>query len=63
MVSLVTNGGCGAVRYKSPDGKPLNSFGFGEEPLDVAEALEVIEETHGYWRRLREKGHDSLWVG
>ena len=50
-------------RYKSPDGKPLNSFGFGEEPLDVKEALEVIEETHGYWQQLREKGHESLWVG
>jgi len=49
--------------YKSPDGKPLNNFGFDEEPLDAAGAIEVIEETHGYWKKLRETGHGNLWVG
>ena len=24
---------------------------------------QVIEETHGFWKKLREKGHGSLWVG
>ena len=24
---------------------------------------EVIEETHGYWKKLRETGHGGLWVG
>lgn len=49
--------------YKSPDGKPLNSFGFDEQPVDTTGAIEVIEETHGYWKKLRETGHGGLWVG
>ncbi|CAK9008084.1 unnamed protein product [Durusdinium trenchii] len=49
--------------YKLPDGKPLNSFGFGEQPLDAPEAIKVIEETHGFWKKLREKGDSNLWVG
>lgn len=31
------------TRYKSPDGKPLNNFGFDEEPLDAAGAIEALE--------------------
>jgi len=50
--------------YKTPDGKPLNAFGFGEKALGRAHALEVIAETHGAWQRLydgkAEKG--KLWV-
>eukprot|EP00931_Biecheleriopsis_adriatica_P098266 TRINITY_DN72190_c0_g1_i1.p1 TRINITY_DN72190_c0_g1~~TRINITY_DN72190_c0_g1_i1.p1 ORF type:complete len:310 (-),score=62.66 TRINITY_DN72190_c0_g1_i1:35-904(-) len=51
--------------YKTPDGKPLNSFGFDEKPIDLKSALEVIEETHGYWKRLRSAETDDhgLWVG
>jgi len=50
--------------YKTPDGKPLNEFGFDEEPLDQAGALEIIAETHEAWRTLREQGaHPSLWTG
>eukprot|EP01036_Dinobryon_divergens_P032880 gene32880-42557_t len=50
--------------YKTPDDKPLNAFGFGEEALSKKVALEVIEETHGYWKDLvagkSEKG--KLWL-
>jgi len=50
--------------YKTPDGKPLNAFGFGEEPLDRKAALEVIRETHGYWKRLQSSDAESgLWIG
>lgn len=51
--------------YKTPDGKGLNAFGFGEEALDRSATLEVIEETQGYWKRLRSGDSDSggLWTG
>lgn len=51
--------------YKTPDGKPLNAFGFNEEPLGRKAALKVIEETHGHWKRLRseEGGKSGLWTG
>jgi len=49
--------------YKTPDGKPLNAFGFDEAPLDQGAALEVISETHGYWKQLRKSKSDDLWVG
>ena len=42
----------------------MNAFGFGEEALPKKVALEVIEETHGYWKDLvagkSEKG--KLWL-
>merc|ERR1719350_806258 len=50
--------------YKTPDGKPLNSFGFGEKPLPRSDALEVIAETHSAWQRLRRGDANSdLWTG
>mmetsp|Transcript_28018 Transcript_28018/g.88503 ORF Transcript_28018/g.88503 Transcript_28018/m.88503 type:complete len:287 (+) Transcript_28018:62-922(+) len=50
--------------YKTPDGKPLNAFGFDEEMLDSKVAFEVIEETHGHWRKLRSGDAQSgLWTG
>lgn len=50
--------------YKTPDGKPLNEFGFEEEPLNRESTLEIIEETHNAWQRLR-KGEvqTKLWTG
>merc|ERR1719350_2686017 len=49
--------------YKTPDGKPLNSFGFGERALDRTHALEVIAETHESWRRLRQRSDGGkLWL-
>lgn len=50
--------------YKTPDGKPLNGFGYDERALSAKEASEIIEETHGYWANLKsgktEKG--KLWI-
>lgn len=50
--------------YKTPDGKPLNAFGYDERALDRSHALEVVSETHAAWKNLREgkvaKG--KLWV-
>merc|ERR1712187_132598 len=40
--------------YKTPDGKPLNAFGYDERALDKDTALQVIEETHEAWRKLRD---------
>ena len=34
--------------YKTPDGKPTNQFGHGEECLPKEKALEVVEETHRF---------------
>lgn len=51
--------------YKTPDDKPINSFGFDEKFLDVATAKEVIEETHEAWKKLRSGETDAgkLWTG
>lgn len=50
--------------YKTPDDKPLNAFGFDEMALDREHAIEVIEETHHYWKDLvackTDKG--ELWL-
>lgn len=50
--------------YKTPDDKPLNGFGFDEKWLDKKHALEVIEETHGYWSNLKAGKTDKgkLWI-
>eukprot|EP00656_Telonema_subtile_P048635 TRINITY_DN5847_c0_g1_i1.p1 TRINITY_DN5847_c0_g1~~TRINITY_DN5847_c0_g1_i1.p1 ORF type:complete len:191 (-),score=73.06 TRINITY_DN5847_c0_g1_i1:157-729(-) len=51
--------------YKTPDGKPINGFGHGEECLPVDKALEVVEETHQFWKNLRNGNTDpgKLWIG
>jgi len=51
--------------YKTPDDKPLNEFGFGEEMLPKARALEAIAETHAAWQGLRDGSIDAgkLWKG
>lgn len=50
--------------YKTPDSKPLNSFGFDGEALGPDEALEVIAETHHFWSTLKDSGGEKtdLWV-
>jgi len=50
--------------YKTPDGKPLNSFGFEEKALDKAQTLKIIDETHEAWKKLTSGGCDAgkLWV-
>ena len=51
--------------YKTPDDKPLNAFGFNEEALGKAKAIEAIEETNAAWKGLRDGSIDAgkLWTG
>jgi inorganic pyrophosphatase len=39
--------------YKTPDGKPQNSYGYNDECLNKEFTIGVIEETHGFWNKLR----------
>jgi len=50
--------------YKTPDGKPLNAFGFEERALDKKHAMEVVAETHAAWKNLVEGKTDKgkLWL-
>lgn len=51
--------------YKTPDGKPLNAFGYGERCLDSSQAIDIIEETHASWTALvngEVKDTKGLWV-
>ena len=38
---------------QTPDGKPQNSYGYNDECLNKEFTLGVIEETHGFWNKLR----------
>ncbi|GAB5370472.1 hypothetical protein AAMO2058_001496200 [Amorphochlora amoebiformis] len=55
--------------YKTPDGKPLNSFGYEEKALDSDFAVDVIRDTHQAWRELvsTKRGAEAqtadLWIG
>jgi len=42
--------------YKIVDGKPPNAFGLEEKALDKAFTLNVVDETHQFWRSLVAKG-------
>ena len=50
--------------YKTPDGKPTNNFGHGEQCLDRDAALRVVEEAHEAWGRLvaGTTPANGLWV-
>ena len=50
--------------YKTPDGKPLNSFGFDEKFLDKKYTMEVLEETNQYWKNIMEGKTDkgNIWT-
>lgn len=39
-------------KYKVPAGKPPNNFAFGGEFKDRDFALQVVEETHEFWKHL-----------
>lgn len=39
--------------YKLPDGKPENKFGYNNKTQNREFALEVVEETHGFWQKLK----------
>lgn len=45
--------------YKTPDGKPLNRFGFDEQWLSVHEAYKVIVEGHIQWKQLLSFYHNK----
>jgi len=38
--------------YKIPDGKPANKFGLDEKCMPLDYTMEVVEETHGFWKKL-----------
>jgi len=50
--------------YKTPDGKPLNAFGYDEVALGKGKAIEVIAETHDVWKKLKDGAIEKkkLWV-
>jgi len=50
--------------YKTPDDKPLNGFGFDEKFLNAKEAIEVIDETHAAWQKLKDGSTEAgkLWI-
>merc|ERR1712224_665637 len=50
--------------YKTPDGKPLNAFGFDERLLGREDAMKVIAEIHQAWKSLKEGKIDKgkLWI-
>ncbi|XP_014879192.1 inorganic pyrophosphatase 2, mitochondrial, partial [Poecilia latipinna] len=43
------------MKYKVPDGKPENQFGFNGEFKDKDFAVEIIKSTHEHWRALVQK--------
>lgn len=55
----------GSCRYKTPDEKPLNQFGFDEKYLNASEAKRVIAETNESWKKLRSglAKAGKLWTG
>ncbi|XP_035992932.1 inorganic pyrophosphatase 2, mitochondrial [Fundulus heteroclitus] len=46
-------------KYKVPDGKPENQFGFKGEFKDRDFAVEIIKSTHEHWRALVHKQTDA----
>ena len=50
--------------YKTPDGKPINAFGHGEQALGVSETMHVVKETHAQWAALKDGSaqRGKLWL-
>ncbi|XP_035516214.1 inorganic pyrophosphatase 2, mitochondrial [Morone saxatilis] len=46
-------------KYKVPDGKPENQFGFNGQFKDKDFAVEIIKSTHEHWRALVQKQTNS----
>ena len=38
--------------YKTSDGKGVNELGNGERPISREQALAVVDETNGFWKKL-----------
>merc|ERR1719498_2107724 len=50
--------------YKTPDGKPLNGFGYDGAALGKDKTLEIIKETNEAYDRLMDgKVESKLWTG
>jgi inorganic pyrophosphatase len=39
--------------YKIPDGKPANKFGYDNKCMNKEFTLQVVEETHAFYNKLR----------
>uniref|UniRef100_A0A8D3DQ85 inorganic diphosphatase n=1 Tax=Scophthalmus maximus TaxID=52904 RepID=A0A8D3DQ85_SCOMX len=46
-------------KYKVPDGKPVNQFGFNGRFKDKDFAVDIIKSTHEHWRALLQKQTNS----
>ena len=62
---MLTDVDCLVSAGKTPDGKPLNEFGYEGKAIGAAEAIAVVEETHEQWRALvdGEVAKGKLWTG
>ncbi|KAE8300246.1 Inorganic pyrophosphatase [Larimichthys crocea] len=49
-------------KYKVPDGKPENQFGFNGQFKDKDFAVEIIKSTHEHWRALVQKQTNSWGI-
>uniref|UniRef100_A0A665XF94 inorganic diphosphatase n=1 Tax=Echeneis naucrates TaxID=173247 RepID=A0A665XF94_ECHNA len=49
-------------KYKVPDGKPENQFGFNGEFKDKSFAVEIIKSTHEHWRALVQRQTSSKGI-
>ena len=45
--------------YKKPDGKPENLFGYDDQCLNKEFTLQVVEETHGFYNKLRSGSREN----
>jgi inorganic pyrophosphatase len=45
--------------YKIPDGKPANAFGYDSACLNKEFAMHVIQETHGFYTKLKSGERDN----
>jgi len=50
--------------YKTPDGKPLNAFGYNEKCLQAEDAIKILDETHLMWKALYDGkvSKFKLWI-
>ena len=46
--------------YKTPDGKPMNTFGLDERAMNREYTMGVIKETHDFWKKLTATGAKTV---
>ena len=46
--------------YKTVDGKPVNQFGLGEKAQNREYTMQVIQETHEFWKKLTATGAKTV---